>query len=1144
MKKITLLIFVWMLLFSIGISAQTYDLLALTPTEFQAGGNTQWSFEKYNLSTGVYSTFTQFGDSGRINFRDIYNPERYQGVLIGEPDPSQSALYSTKKNSWFNNKNEYLYIGENYEVYCLYSSNPAIVFTAPADGYYKVNATVLREDGWKTPNLNAVFRYRYNGETTLDNQASIGYNFPFGAGGLNTNSTLLDESGIMLKSIIQQPASTSFYIYAKAGSKITFEIDCKNYPEAATVVREAWARTKWTALNLQVVTEAEAKASSNFADPYSTGWEAGFWAKYGEANDVLNLATTGTEVGQYPATAKSTFESVLTAAEAAFNAGQINSFNAVAWITKMEQSIVTFKSKVNKIDWSQSYNYKLFPIDEANSEEVTKLFNTVSLNVSTPWNFKRYTVSNGTYANFTTWGTGGKFSTGGGNPWGSFTTLYSWYNATGDWLFLGQNGWMHPTTAVSPTITFTAPANGIYKVGATVLRQPHTRTKTLWARFRYMPVGTTTCSKSNFIFAKEFGGNSSSKPIDADFYINLKTGDVLTFEEDCYTANENSSAGMQWSRLGIATMQGAEVDIKAAIALDTLTFIDPYKPGNFSALQTLLNTCNTFLNAAPLDSALGKYPTSAATKFSLVTTSTQSMITAATAGQPAIDVQISTLNDAFTVFKNSLVTDLNKISDGIYNIKISDGNGDYLYLTDWKLVSPASAAATDTIFPIFLPEDKINPKVQSWQITKDANVNRIRIDSKYRLDNVANFPRTYLTEAAKFPLNAYNSAWNTYNFYFDGIKYAIQRAGSAGSTFFYPANFTYLTTTGKRIMYDAATSKFDNLHFIIEPVLASATQAEKDALILKISEATSIYNLSVEGLELGRYTADIRTTFKQVFDSGTALLSGSPTGNAVIGKTNEITTAISTFKNSINKETNTLTQGDYYIKTTNASNETLYLTDNKLMAVPTVTSDTIFPVFQPKAIQNADPQLWKISMDMSVNRLRIDSKARLSDNVTFPATKTYLGEKGRFGFNDYSAQWNTYNIFYNGAKYAIQLAGSGGNTFFAVGDYTLGTTSGVRLYGTATGYIADNFTIDLELVNNTVLDKTNNFDVKVYGLSNQIVVKEAQIGSVLEVYNIVGHLINRTKINSNVQSIENIDSGVYIVKLSGLNHGITKVIVR
>ncbi|KAA6302762.1 MAG: hypothetical protein EZS26_000932 [Candidatus Ordinivivax streblomastigis] len=371
MKKHYFLGIVLMILASISTGkAQTYSLNELSENDFEAGGGTYWSFEKYDVATGVYSPFTTYGDSGRVNYFDRYNPERYASYPIMSNPEVLSDPYPIKRNSWFNDKNEYLYVGRDYpegtanvdleywttipatlngyEVYSAPAAaggafrNSAITFAVPATGYYKIDMSVLREDNIRVEPMNIIQRYRYGGETTVPDVSRINHGFSYGAGG-----TTAEDPTIVIPLAPENPAvglvryaaqtvtSNFFYIYAKAGDKISFETDARNV-YMNNNVRDVWARTKWTNLALSVVEETTAKADlAKFVDPYSEDQAA-----FEELNALLEQAEEligNHNSNLYPLSAKNALETVYVAIDNAYSS--IHAMEISGFVERLQTAI-------------------------------------------------------------------------------------------------------------------------------------------------------------------------------------------------------------------------------------------------------------------------------------------------------------------------------------------------------------------------------------------------------------------------------------------------------------------------------------------------------------------------------------------------------------------------------------------------------------------------------------------------------------------------------------------------------------------------------------------------------------------------------------------------------------------------------------
>jgi hypothetical protein len=185
--------------------AQTYKLGDMTETTFATGGDSQWSFEKYNYAKGLYSRFTTYTDSSVCNYVDIYQPERVGGNRITEID----GVTANGENTWAgniryawcdqkfvnprtNSDEKFVYVcrdnreGFGFELFGNKENTSAITFTAPTDGFYKVDGAIIREDGNGMTAISIIPRYRYASAKNIDSldaQSNMGCSFAYGEGG-------------------------------------------------------------------------------------------------------------------------------------------------------------------------------------------------------------------------------------------------------------------------------------------------------------------------------------------------------------------------------------------------------------------------------------------------------------------------------------------------------------------------------------------------------------------------------------------------------------------------------------------------------------------------------------------------------------------------------------------------------------------------------------------------------------------------------------------------------------------------------------------------------------------------------------------------------------------------------------------------
>lgn len=609
---------------SLTASAQSWKLTDMTSETFQDKGGERWMFEKYSYQTGMYSEFAIYTDESTCNYLDIYQPERVGGERITEIDGvtpnGENTWASNIRWAWCdytfetprtNSVEKFVYVAQDpregfgYEVMGNNKFTSVISFVVPEDGFYQVDATVIREDGdaWiKT--LDIVPRYRYKSsenQNYVDSKLTMGMRFNYGQPGAivegydQANNAGNLANGAAQKFIAQQPTSFNMAFQGKAGDIISFEVNTDPMQLDESWARGYWSRTFWRQLDVTKVTEEEAKASEHFADPYSG---ADIDALLEQMDKYIELAwdfVLGDEYGQYSPVAKKLFDDVCEEIGKANDNGQIHSMTCQLYQDKLEEAWQQLLNSKITTDFNAEGNYSLFRF---NTIDNVVVYNPeiMANNENTPWGFQAYTVATGTYEPFVNHNTGSKFGS---------QEIAAWYRGGNEWLYIADDGNLHPLDNVSPVIMFTAPKDGVYKVDFSCYRpNPNTKVENpLYIRNRFMKADETSCPSSEFIFAKEFGsvandGQSGKAPIDMNFFVNMREGDKLTFELDSYTTGRNSSAGTQVTKLTVCSCASADsvftVDIAQASGWD---FYDPYSAGDPTALNAAIVYADSIIAA-------------------------------------------------------------------------------------------------------------------------------------------------------------------------------------------------------------------------------------------------------------------------------------------------------------------------------------------------------------------------------------------------------------------------------------------------------------------------------------------------------------------------------------------------------------------
>ena len=584
--------------------AQTYRLTEMTKETFAAGGDEQWSFQKYEYGTGTYTSFSTYGDESTCNFLDYFLPERVMGERITEidgytQDTDGNYWAGNKRFAWYDRKYEapktdsndkFIYMTENFETYANPKYAGVVSFTVPADGYYAVSGTIVRQDCFKLNPLHLVPRFRKQGIETVDSAVTMGFAFAYGdkCGELeNFSNTGLPEGG-QPRFKAQEPVDYSFAFYAKKGDVVSFETSAAKHFLYTTWVRDIYGRSFFKKLDIETIDKATAEAMENYVDPYNMDGVQEFLDKMGKYETEVGMIESNDELvgvgyGKYSQEAIYKFYEEVAVLYDAYLNGAINGMNVAIYDKKLEEIWNTFQNSKANFDYTVEGNYVLFTDDE--NIKYVQMPITSDTNNDQPFGYYYYDVKTGQYGKFSTFA-----NTKGGKE--------GWCRSTGEWMYINYDGDCHPLNNMAPTIMFTAPADGYYKVGITVYR-PNPNMKVinpLYIRARMVTEveSVLSCPKDEEMFSKQYGhvetdGMQGKAPVDLDFYVHLKEGDRIAADIDAYTSNRNSSAGTQFTRFVVARMLSEGNPITKEF-VDNADFpcYDPYRLADMSALEALL----------------------------------------------------------------------------------------------------------------------------------------------------------------------------------------------------------------------------------------------------------------------------------------------------------------------------------------------------------------------------------------------------------------------------------------------------------------------------------------------------------------------------------------------------------------------------
>lgn len=603
-----------------------YSLNDITAEQFAQNPALEgmWRFEKYNYSNGKYSLFTQFTDSSAANYVDIYQPCRVGGERAVEIEGletwANNLTYATVlKKGWSDfftysegegasndSKNRFAYVARDeklgYEVYANNEYASVISFVVPKDGFYQMDATVIRQDVPADRGLLSIVpRYRYNTATDKD-YANTKYGmgrYLFGQIGGEVDDFVAGSAHISAAAaqryIAQEPNDITMSFEGKAGDIISFEVNTDSTGVMSSWARDYYGRTFYKEFKISEVTETYARQNENFADTYGeSGDLETMLALVNECEEFIMNADCGTEIGQYSDVLANEVMELTGVIYEAIQKGQVHAFNAQSYLEELKSLWAKFLDSKIEMDYSAEGNYALFTT-EASTGTVKYDTAVLEANGDTPWGYYYYEVANGVYHKFVNHDTSSKYGS---------TEVSAWYKGTGDWLYISDNGQLHPMTNFAPAIMFTAPKDGVYKVNFGCYRpNPNASVENpLWIRARFMNNGIDTQDKESFMYAKEFGsvqndGEGGKAPIAMEYYVNMKQGDKITWELDCYTTNRNSSAATQITTLTVC----AGISEEEPYTLDNIPaeadLFDAYSEGDPASLTLAVAAAQGVLDA-------------------------------------------------------------------------------------------------------------------------------------------------------------------------------------------------------------------------------------------------------------------------------------------------------------------------------------------------------------------------------------------------------------------------------------------------------------------------------------------------------------------------------------------------------------------
>lgn len=605
-------------------NGDVYKLTDLTAEQFAENpANHLWRFEKYDYAQGKYTLFTQYSDSNAANYVDIYQPCRVGGERIVEIEgietvSNNNTFATVLRWGWSDykvyndggttnqSKERFCYVtrdeNRGYEVYANDEFASVVSFVVPEDGFYQVDATLVRQDvPADRGRLALVARYRYStaAEKDVVNPGIGMCHLLFGQigaeiDGYDGNAHI--NNGASQRYVAQQPEDVTLAFEAKAGDILSLEINTDSTGVMSSWARDFYGRTLYQQLNVTQVSEAVARANANFADTYGESGDVATLSRLiDEYEDFMSNVEYGDAAGQYNQEIANQVAELTGSIYEAIEKDQIHAFNAASYLEQLQALWKKFLESKVDVDLQAEGNYALYVEDLVTGTTVYDA-DVLAVNDNSPWGYYYYEVANGSYHQFENHSLDSKFGS---------SEVQAWYKGSGDWLYIADDGNIHPMTNYAPAIMFTAPKDGVYKVNFGCYRpNPNASVENpLWIRARFLDAETDTVDKESFMFAKEFGsvandGEGGKAPIEMAYFVNMKEGDRITWELDCYTSDRNSSAGTKITTLTVCGGLNAAHPYTLEEAVESgIEVFDAYSVGDATALREAIAAAQGVLDA-------------------------------------------------------------------------------------------------------------------------------------------------------------------------------------------------------------------------------------------------------------------------------------------------------------------------------------------------------------------------------------------------------------------------------------------------------------------------------------------------------------------------------------------------------------------
>ncbi len=403
--------------------------------------------------------------------------------------------------------------------------------------------------------------------------------------------------------------------------------------------------------------------------------------------DSLNSITINCEVGtQYGCFTQAWMDKIsdlqaeMDGYLAMYKEGDLTPSELLPYIEEAYAIITNFWASMITVDFSLPLNSSLFPYSAEIAEEANA-HDLLFMGYDSPWSFGEVLSTGINYWTLENASCDDSYSEDGK---GTANGILTWHdNASTAWQYMRTDGIVHSLQKTPLAAIFTATADAVYVLHATVSSQDADRVNKgrgdLLSYAYFIQNGSETLNQ----IGEPISYNNNTDPADHRFYVNLKAGDKVAITlADC----RHNSNGNQLSKIDTLYVLGNKDEetgyTKADAEASGQLFFNPYTPAeDWSALPAAIEKGKVVLadNKDKVGEGFAMLDSTAYAALDSIVGVAEKMLAVQLASQPEVDQMIITIDNYIDALYASAGYAICLASDVLPNDTLVD-------FTDWQML--------------------------------------------------------------------------------------------------------------------------------------------------------------------------------------------------------------------------------------------------------------------------------------------------------------------------------------------------------------------------------------------------------------------------------------------------------------------------